>query len=219
MRYGQIDYTSCFRNSLHDLVTERPKVKVDDDNGSVVSKMPRDIGPSHPWEFDYRRDMLSDGPTPYWMTACKESKFGKSSSSNANNNNSSDNILSGNNNNLNNNKSVADINSTILSNYDAKVVSICAKCIRVYNPIWRSLRIELKRGQLTSRRGCIVKTNFIAILDHYGVNLSRSEIGAIIRAFRVPGLQDVLNFEEFMKICYYAGQVVEGNSDADMRDD
>jgi len=199
IRGDNVDYTSCIRNCLNDLVTPAPN-QSNSEFKSVGYTKSRETGSAHPWDFGYKRDMSSETSPPYWKTACADRKaygatvihFGGSVGESFP---------------VHQRASVAlreTERENMIAKYDAKVINICEKCYKVYQPIWRSLRMELKRGQLSSYRGCILKTSFVAILEHYGVKLSRTEIGTIVRVFRTPSMQDVVNFDDFLKVCYYS---------------
>ena len=158
--------------------------------------MPREVGPSHPWHFGYQRDTRSDSPEPYWMTAARESRRLNEGTQTVTAKTGLVNTFS----------SSQSERVKALSAYEAKVINVCAKCFQMYQPIWRALRMELKRGQLTNHRGCVTNANFTAILEHYGISLSRTELGTVLRGFRVDGMPDAVNFEDFLKICHYAGE-------------
>ena len=70
---------------------------------------------------------------------------------------------------------------------------------------WTSLRNEMKNGQINSQPGKLLTTNFYAMMDKYGVKLSISEMGAVVRAFRGLGMQDVIKYNEFLRVCLLAG--------------
>ena len=92
--------------------------------------------------------------------------------------------------------------SAILSKYDPRAVSVCAKCHEIFFPIWRAVRNEFKRAQISSKYGCILVNPFLAILYHFGLRLSSSEIGVLSRTFREPGSTvDVIKYDDFLRIC------------------
>ena len=92
--------------------------------------------------------------------------------------------------------------AAFLSKYDARVLNICAKCHNVFLPIWRAVRSEFKRAQINSKSGCILANLFLAILNHFGLRLSSTEVGVLTRSFREPGTSvDVIKFDEFLRIC------------------
>ena len=62
---------------------------------------------------------------------------------------------------------------------------------------WTTLRNEMKNGQINSQPGKLLTTNFYAMMNKYGVKLSISEMGAVVRAFRGLGMQDVIKYNDF----------------------
>ena len=98
----------------------------------------------------------------------------------------------------------------VLSKYNANTVNVCAKCHEVFLPIWRSVRNEFKRAQIAQKSGCILTAPFLAILQHFGLRLSSTEIGVLVRSFREPGGSiDVLRYDDFLRICLVAKAVKE----------
>ena len=98
----------------------------------------------------------------------------------------------------------------VLSKYNASTVNICAKCHDVFLPIWRSVRNEFKRAQIPQRNGCILSAPFLAILQHFGLRLSSTEIGVLVRSFREEGSSiDVVRYDDFLRICLVAKAIKE----------
>lgn len=102
-------------------------------------------------------------------------------------------------------KSAHDLNDhekeALLTQYPAAVLTVCSKCYEVFKPIWRDVQNELTRAQIVSQRGSIITTKFLAILELYGVKVTKSDMGSIVRAFRGMGVQDVVKFDEFLRVC------------------
>jgi len=82
-----------------------------------------------------------------------------------------------------------------------KVLSICAKSYKTIAPIWRQVRSQLKKKQVITQKGVILATNFISILEENGVILDKKEIGTLVKVFRGPGMQDVVKYDEFLRVC------------------
>lgn len=98
----------------------------------------------------------------------------------------------------------------ILSKFDPRAVSVCTKCHGVFLPIWRAVRNEFKRAQLPQQQGCILSTPFIAILQHFGLRLSSTEIGILLRAFKDNSSQlDVVKFNDFLRVCLVCETISE----------
>ena len=198
---GKVDYMACFRKYLTgdahtQSTTTTPtasttnikakiKVKLDEDHTSTAN---RSLCAHHPWEFDYKRDKSKN---PYWAVASSLPReiqpihsihppLQLSTNSNALNNYERNNLK-----NL----------------YPANVLLICSKCYQTFLPIWRDLRTEFKRSQVSTHKGYILNKTFIGILQHFDVKLSKTEIGTILRVFRGLSMQDVVNFDEFLRVC------------------
>ena len=198
-----VDYLSCFRNYLNELISVMPTKS--SEHIVKPSTQPREKKGNHPWDFQYAREVPRHNKpsTPYWATASKlktpeqsitagttlgsSASFGslrpKSAgpgvsqviSSTMSKSKSSTALLSD-----------AD-RQTILGKYDVRTVAICSKCHEVFLPIWRSVRNEFKRAQINSKNGCILASTFLAILDHFGIRLSSTELSIVVRSFREMG--------------------------------
>jgi Ca2+-binding EF-hand superfamily protein len=189
---GLVDYLSCFRNYLHDMVGNEPPSNTINAFKRAEKSKSKDLRALHPWEFGYHREKHD---VPYWRSA--------SSLPREINLNPHPPVIVP----TPDQKLATDLTSTekaaLLSQYDAGVLSVCGQCYSEFVPIWRNLRNEFKRGQITSQRGSILTVNFLAILEHYGVtkSISKSSIGSIVRAFRGLGMQDVVKYDEFLRVC------------------
>ena len=198
VRDGNVDYLTCFRNYLNEIISQMPTKKAD---FTLQEKSkPRDSGALHPWEFGYTRERKQINP--YWQkatmpkpeTAPMQLSIGSSFSTVEL-------------------KKVASTTSMgytlsdsdreiILAKYEPKIISICAKCNEVFMPIWRAVRNEFKRSQINGHKGCVITPVFCAILEHFGVKLSATAMGTVTRAFRSTGmLQDVVKYDEFLRVC------------------
>lgn len=199
---GLINYLYFFRSYLNDMVgginsnSTRPKPSKEELNNTnnAVTKDSLKLRPLHPWEFDYKREKHPDHP--YWFNASQpkpelDSRLGLSLSL--------PNIPPP------NEKGAKDLTAAereqLLSRYDEKILSICSKSYKQFVPIWRALRNEFKKQQITSQRGTILTTNFISIFEKNGISLDKSELGTIVRVFRGTGTQDVVKYDEFLRVC------------------
>lgn len=189
---GLVDYLSCFRNYLHDMVGNEPPSNTINAFKRAEKSKSKELKALHPWEFDYHREKHD---VPYWRSASSLPRE-------INLNPQAPVIVP-----TPDQKLATDLTSTekaaLLSQYDAGVLSVCGQCYSEFVPIWRNLRNEFKRGQITSQRGSILTVNFLAILEHYGVtkSISKSSLGSIVRAFRGLGMQDVVKYDEFLRVC------------------
>ena len=98
--------------------------------------------------------------------------------------------------------------AALLAQYPEKCLSGCTKVFkRVAKEMgaWTTLRNEMKNGQINSQPGKLLTTNFYAMMEKYGVKLSISEMGAVVRAFRGLGMQDVIKYNEFLRVCLLTG--------------
>ena len=84
--------------------------------------------------------------------------------------------------------------------------------------MWREIRTEFKKSQLLQYKGkinfviffnvcsllflgLILNRNFVAILKHFDLKISNNEIELLLRTFRSVGMQDVVQHDEFLKVC------------------
>ena len=206
-RDGLVDYLSCFRNYLNELIAIMPssvsELKL---KPATKSRMTRG---NHPWDFEYTREAPRyDMPTtPYWQSASllKTPEMAKSAPFAITNRPKSA---------VERSRSSMDLSdqdrTAILQKYDPRVVLVCAKCHDAFLPIWRSIRNEFKRCQINSKNGCILASTFLAVLEHFGIRLSSTEMGLVMRAFRELGtLQaDVVRYDDFLRVCLVAKAIV-----------
>ena len=47
----------------------------------------------------------------------------------------------------------------------------------------------------------MLTSNFLSILEENGINLSKAHLATLIRAFRGLGMQDVVKYDEFLRVC------------------
>ena len=72
-------------------------------------------------------------------------------------------------------------------------------------PQWKELRNEMKRGQINSQRGSILTTNWYALCEQYGIKLGIAGSNAVTRAFRGLGNQDVIKYNDLVRVCTLVG--------------
>ncbi len=190
---GLVEYMSCFRNYLNGMVKSLSTTTLSASNSRssfTDTEKKKFESLNHPWDFDYKRE--KHPVYPYWKSAASlhrdvisevkpvvPSALEKSAS-----------LLT------------PAEKDALLQKYDEKVLNSCSKCCVAFQPIWRDLRNDFKRGQINSSKGCILATNFVAILQHYGVKLTKSELSGLLTSFRGLGMQaDVVRFDEFLRVC------------------
>lgn len=150
------------------------------------------LHPVHPWDYDYER--AKHPAHPYWQQAntmprLETAKPAKSTA-----------LIP-----PPNEKGAHDLSTSereaLLSQFNPKILDLCAKCYTLLAPIWRPLRNAFKKEQVASQRGSILTPHFLAILETNGIILSKGELAAIVRVFRGLGMQDVVKYDEFLRVC------------------
>ena len=185
---GLVDYMVCFREFLTDLSSGNFAVKDHyEPYRAHPSHVARDKGASHPWDFEYKKDKV----VPYWFTATSV-RDGPAPEPPV--------PIPAANEKSTNNFTEAE-RAALLGQYNPKTLSICSKCYTAFLPVWKALRNELTRSQIISQRGSIIVERFQAILEHFGARLSKGDWGTVVRAFRGTGLQDVVKFDDFLRVC------------------
>lgn len=185
---GLIDYLSCFRTYLNDMVGSMTQSKSQvafNESELKKNSLVRDKGALHPWEF-------SQGKTkniPYWKQVSSKKEpsaeiivVPPASKKSANELNPQE-------------------KQALISKYSDPVLQTCSKCYKYFLPVWRDVRNDFKRGQISSQKGSILTTNFYLVLGHYGVKLSKNEMEGLVKRFRGLGMQDVVQFDEFLRVC------------------
>jgi hypothetical protein len=187
---GLVDYIRCFREFLTDISSSNFPIKEESEPYRAhPTHAARDKGASHPWDFQYKRE--AKHAMPYWVTAAtiKEGPVETST------------VYIPAANEKSTSKYTDAEKEALLAQYSAKVLHICSKCYVAFIAMWKDLRNELTRSQIISQRGSIIVERFQAILEHYGASLSKGEWGTVVRAFRGTGLQDVVKFDDFLRVC------------------
>lgn len=154
----------------------------------------RESGPLHPWEFDYKRD--KHPAHPYWHGAALAKDPHHPHSHPHPPPLSTRRPAAGGGGELS-----SEERGALLSQYEPKVLSACSKCYDAFAPAWGEVRNELARAQVPSKKGTMVSTKFVTALHLLGAQLSKSEVGCLVRGFRGLGLQEVVNHDEFLRVC------------------
>lgn len=89
----------------------------------------------------------------------------------------------------------------LLAQFQPGVLQLCHRCYRMFAPVWRPLRNDFKKQQIPSMKGSILTTNFISILETHGLNLKKTELGVIVKHFRGVGMQDIVRYDDFLRVC------------------
>jgi hypothetical protein len=63
------------------------------------------------------------------------------------------------------------------------------------------MRNQMKKAQIPSQRGSILTVHFLSLLEANGIILSKQDLGTVVRTFRGTGMQDVVKFDEFFRVC------------------
>ena len=54
---------------------------------------------------------------------------------------------------------------------------------------------------MPTQKGNILATHFISVLEMHGVALSKKELGLIVKNFRGLGMEDIVKYDDFLRIC------------------
>ena len=175
-----VDYHSCFRTALNsvmgnsDTSTDKSRFKL-----ASTSKS-RNLGPVHPWEYQYTKHPKKEDLDPYWKRACSVPRDVATAVANK--------------------RSAGSMNnSTDLEDMDPKIIAAAKKV--VCNPQYRRFANELKRCAVTNHKGCCSVNNFLAVIKMFNLDLGQREVGAILRVFRTRGLADTVSYDEFLNVC------------------
>lgn len=187
--FGLVNYLACFRTYLTSMTSQtkaEPKKLP-----SEAEKNPN-FKPLHPWDFDYKREKHQD---PYWSNTGKirdpHSSVGPEVDPNTALQKSAKAVTK-------------EEKEALLAKYPEKAISGCEKVFkRVAKEMgqWTTLRNEMKNSQVNSQPGTLLTTKFYDIMKTYGVKLSISEMGAVVRSFRGLGMQDVIKYNDFLRVC------------------
>lgn len=153
-----------------------------------------DSGPVHPWEFTYKREKHM--AHPYWHDATaaprehderalhsiKLSALPSSADKDADSLNPQEKAL-------------------LLSQYQPPMIQLAARCAQLFAPIFRQLRAQLKKAQIVNQKGSILTTHFLNVLEFNGIQLRKSELGLIVKNFRGMGMQDIVRYDDFLRVC------------------
>lgn len=200
---GLVNYLYLFRSYLSDITgmavaasSAMHKSKSSAAAEALTLAKMGELKPIHPWDFEYKREKHDQ---PYWRSASRMTRdmallqvsTEKAAQLSA--------VPPP------NEKGAQDLNPTereaILSQYTAKVLDLCCRCYQMLAPIWRPLRNQFKKAQIISQRGSILTPLFISILEANGLLLSKGELGSLVRVFRGLGMQDVVKYDDFLRVC------------------
>ena len=189
---GLMDYLTCFREMVLRDNNRTAGLRSSSSSSLNIKPNQKELHALHPWEFDYKKGSKN----PYWQQATSLAREVKNE---PNLSTSSITIP------LSNDKSISHLKdnekSAILSQYSDQILQLCSRSYDAFIPVWRELRNEFKKNQIISQRGTIVTEKFLEILERHQVNLKKNDLGLIIRAFRGLGMQDVVKFDEYLRVC------------------
>lgn len=195
---GLVNYLHLFRSYLNEVggtasLSKSQSLALFKSSGDLAkSGELKPIHPVHPWDYGYERQ--KHPVAPYWQQAntmprLETVKPVKSTATVPPPNEKGANDLT------------TSEKEALLSQYNAKVLDLCARCYVLLAPIWRPLRNAFKKDQIASQRGSILTPNFLSILEANGIMLGKSELATIVRVFRGLGMQDVVKYDEFLRVC------------------
>jgi hypothetical protein len=195
---GLVNYLHLFRSYLNDvsgsasLSKSQSLALFKSTSDLAKSGELKPIHPVHPWDYGYERQ--KHPVHPYWQQAntmprLETVKPQKSTATVPPPNEKGANDLT------------TSEKEALLSQYNPKVLDLCAKCYGLLAPIWRPLRNAFKKDQIASQRGSTLTPNFLSILEANGIMLGKNELATIVRVFRGLGMQDVVKYDEFLRVC------------------
>jgi len=198
--FGLVNYLACFRTYLTAMTSQ---------NIAVVKEAPKDLARAstevrenrahHPWEFSYKKQP-KHGAAPYWKDATVAPKdVNLLAAPEVNVPNSIDRGA---------HQLTAQEKDALLSKYNELVLKSCKKIYKDMGdggPQWKELRNEMKRGQINSQRGSILTTNWYALCEKYNIKLGIAGSNAVTRAFRGLGNQDVIKYNDLVRVCTLVG--------------
>ena len=189
-----MDYVSCFREYL---TTFAEKSMMRSMSASSISRfkgyqhnLRKVAKPSHPWEFEYRREY--NNFNPYIPNSNLHKKLTILDHARA--------------------KTFPIIvhpkepekDASALLKFEAKILSICKKCAN-FLPLMDTKYLEHEFRSCEGRamrNGVISAKAFQSVLRSYCKMLSSSEMGSLLRAFRVSNKEkDFINYATFLEVC------------------
>lgn len=204
---GLINYLLLFRNFLNGLTNKTSSsttslatsLDLSSSTQNLTLTKSHDSGPIHPWEFGYKRERKSEHP--YWQQATsvpKEQEANQALLTLSTFKPQHSGAFS--------DKEMEHFNpkekEILLSQYQSSVVELCNKVYQMLARNWRDVRAQFKKQQINNDRGSILATHFVTILEQNGINLTKKELGVIVKTFRVNSTsQDMVKFDEFLRVC------------------
>lgn len=201
---GLVHYLQLLRTYLNDLTTQKIAKTQSLSALDAAEGAPGKHGelkPLHPWDYTYKREK---NQPPYWKDA---NQFPKDIEGEVQRKTKMLHAVPD-----PHVKSAAELSSTekdvVLAQYSPKVLGVCAKCYGFFSQgdKLRALRNALKKVQVPTQRGCALTPSFLSVIEEHGVALSKAELAMIVRVFRGLGMQDVVKYDEFIRVCALAGQ-------------
>jgi Ca2+-binding EF-hand superfamily protein len=197
---GLINYLLLFRNFLQDLTSTNPNGN-NHHNEMLKLTLPvdGDTGKIHPWEFGYERKHHQQ-KNPYWEKATtmpvKDGLSTKQLIANLSLSSFPPPLTD-----KDGQQYSTQDKALLLAKYDPSVIDVCKRCFSRFAAVWRPLRNDFKKEQVPTQKGNILATHFISVLEKHGIALSKRELGLIIRNFRGQGMEDLVKFDDFLRIC------------------
>ena len=197
--HGLVDYLACFRTYLTAISQKPPpEPKATEGSGSHAHAHGHghaDVKCHHPWDFDYIR---SKSAGPYWTSATAAPRDFSEVAERVQACKAAIPSLA---------KRVSQLSveevSALKSQYTKKCCQAAKKVHSQVHPSgnWRQMKNEFRSLQVNSQKGNILTTTFYQLMQKYGVKLSISEMHSLVKELRGTGNQDVVRYEEFLRLC------------------
>lgn len=191
-----VDYRNCFRMYLHQLAGFTIISGNNNTNfNGYIHSVSRDKKPHHPWEFEYKRHESSYNP--YIPMSNGKGKLTVLDYIRAR---SDSHQISGKYGGKQNMEEMA----ILMTKYEAKVLGICKKyALSVPFIELKYLKHDLRKCEGRAIcTGIISPLSFQSTLTQYFKSVSASEIGTLLRVFRVSETKKDVNYQAFMHVCW-----------------
>jgi Ca2+-binding EF-hand superfamily protein len=192
--HGLVDYLSCFRTYLTAISQKPPpEPKATDDKHDKGGGA--DVKCHHPWDFDYIR---SKSAGPYWTSATAAPRDFSEVAEKAQASKAAIPSLA---------KRVSQLSAEEVAALKSQYTEKCCQAAKkVHSQVypsgnWRQMKNEFRSLQVNSQKGNILTTTFYQLMQKYGVKLSISEMHSLVKELRGTGNQDVVKYEEFLRLC------------------
>lgn len=189
---GLINYLLLFRQYLSDMGGRASTASLT--KSQSMTGLGDSSKPVHPWDFGYKRERKQE--QPYWQQASSVPKDPDDAKA------LSLKFLSV----PPATEKTAEQLSTqekemLLGQFQHGVLQLCHRCYHMFAPVWRPLRNQFKKQQIPTQKGSILTPHFLSILETNGISLRKTELGVIVKNFRGIGMQDIIRYDDFLRVC------------------